>query len=223
MLLTGEPGTSLLNSVTNGVVTSHVLANLFVKNTTDVTREYRKFGLVAKNPMLTSDHQLTDYLKGVFLKDCQDKYTWIRLPSFLCKFGKVLTNPKTILPHVKDSEKRARMLLYYQWLGYGDMATNWFYSRLNDMIVKHCSFDYDKETLANLVEIETDFVMGSWQITQASCYVPDHEWNDFMRKRYSVTVEDMEMFLYSYERWLSSPIPSGYSDQLVYVLGRRDY
>lgn len=220
MLLTGEPGTSLLNSITNACVTSVILAHYCAGNPVDIPFEYAQFGLVAKNPKITNEHFAVDYLKGVFLMTVNKEYEWIRLPSFLAKYGKVLTNPTTILPQIKDPDKRARALLYYQWLGYGDMNTNWFYTSLGDLIREYCMPDkhYDlKES------VDTDFVKGSWQITQTSCYIDDHEWNNFMWYRYQVVPEQMEEFLESFEQVLKSPLPCIYSHQLVTILERRDY
>lgn len=216
MLLTGEPGTSIMNSVTNAAVTSIILTQVCVEGGEfDIEGEYKKYGFITKGARL--EYQLIglDYLKGVFLLSDEEHVQWIRLPSFLCKFGKVLTNPKVISKE-RSPDRRSRELLWAQWLGYGDMATNWFYKKLDKLLRNKVSVELSPE-------VSEYFKLESWQITQDSTWITDEEWDSFMFHRYNLTHEDQEEFLEFFASVLDSQLPAVYSSEFIDALGRRDY
>lgn len=213
MLLTGEPGTSVINSIVNATVGVDVLTSYLHCNMEQFEGMYAMYGFVARGAKVVNNVSECDYLKGVFLETTDDDIHWIRLPSFLCKFGKVLTRPKNILKE-PNSDKLIRLLIRAQWAGYGDMRTNWFYCSIHDLISKYCG---------DVIPDTDHFKLGDWQITQSHVYVPDHVWDQFMINRYGIYDFDMTGFLHLFEELLKGEMPCVYFSDLITTLGRRDY
>jgi len=162
MRLTGEPATCLANS----------LVNLYAAiNSWDDAKRFEDYGLKVK--FRKSEH--VTFLKGVFLKNENNLYTWTRLPSFLLKFGKVLTNPAVI--HKKIPYKQScKMLLRAQWLGYGNLGvSNWFYNAIQEQVYRLSE---------NIVK---PLDLNEFQITQDGFdFIPDDNFNSFMLERYNL-------------------------------------
>jgi len=212
MLLTGEPGTSLFNSITNSVLGIDILTEFVVSGCPqnfDFEGKYLRYGFTCKKPRLVTSNLDSDYLKGVILNN-DDGYHWVRLPSFLCKFGKVLTHPSLIIKESVPYDEKCRKLLYAQWLGYGNMRTNWFYSAL-DNVFKSMSIQYIPDKLQ------------SWQVTQSEVYISDDVWNSFMRSRYKISIEEMQDFVTFVSSLRDCSFPVVYTHSLLLKLGEVDY
>jgi len=171
MRLTGEPATCLANS----------LVNLYAAiNCWNDAEAFGLFGLQVK--FRASEH--VTFLKGTFLDNLYEEKSWIRLPSFLLKFGKVLTNPTLVFPNV-PYHKAVKMLLRAQWLGYGEIGrTNWFYKAIEEQIYR-LTESSTKELKLNPYHVFID----------NKTYIKDEVFNHFMMERYSITESDMHSYI----------------------------
>lgn len=171
MRLTGEPATCLANS----------LVNIFLA--INCWRDKEKFSTYGVQVKFSSGVFVT-FLKGVFLYDTV--FQWTRLPSFLLKFGKVLTNPSTVCKKQPYHLSVAEML-HAQWLGYGDLKNNnWFYAAIDVVISNLCSA---KRTSS------WRFIY-QWKIYSNNSFTIDNSvFNAFMLHRYDITVEEMLDYL----------------------------
>lgn len=222
MMFTGQPFTCLQNSIINILTTIYVLSSSHawqrVNRVTDLeiknryTDRYLFCGLTAK--VLLPEINRSTFLKGVFLDG-----VWTRLPSFLTKFGKIMTRPSLI---TKKPNGMAQILIA-QWLGYGDMKNNWFYRKLHSLFWSIAMYngytgsigDIDLE-ITKLVSKDMEYSVSSSKAN----YVSDETFNSFMFARYGVTVELMEDycdFLRNNHR-----LPMIYTHKLVLIL-EKDY
>lgn len=216
-LMTGEPGTCLVNSFTNALTSTYIFSdpiNNPVTYKTEKVETFRQCGLICKDMSIHTEISDATFLKGTFLLGVDQKYHWIRLPSFLSKFGKVLKPHNIILNNKKlNPNLRARMLLKAQWLGYGDMDTNWFYKAIGEQIHRitgtHLKVEPDK--------------LKFWQVQQSKCSIPDETWNTFMLKRYDVSVEDMNSYINTLKSIDPIMLPCIYYNAMVQKLVDRDY
>lgn len=205
MRYSGEAATCLDNTFVNAFTTMAVWMEVDGKHDL-LASEYEKLGLIAKIQIV--DLQRSTYLKGTYIAKYQSQeVAWIRLPSFLLKFGKTQEDPEVILKqkHLTLNEK-CRLLLRAQWLGYGDMRSNWFYGALDDMF---------RNVTTVLDPVNTDFSMQFWQITQRAEKLDDDAWNAFMLARYKITVEEMLHFLETLKHALTFDLPVLYHHPMI--------
>lgn len=203
-LYTGEPGTCLRNSYTNILVSSSALTS------DDPLSVYSRAGLIAK--MKTGLSHYRTFLRGVFLKNTSGRFSWVRLPSFLLKFGKLLRDPLTIYSKLLSKQLRYEMCLWSQWLGYGNLRTNWFYARLHKALAN---------LTGNLSEVEVIKDHDYMVVSDEDFYIPDEEFNAFIFDRYGLlpcVLQDYCSFVESIKI-----IPCRYSHFLMSVLEKIDY
>lgn len=203
MLLTGEPGTSLVNTVTNAIVSTivHSASTQMAMND-----RYAVFGLVAKHRQDVSRYS-GSFLKGVFLEDVTGQYKWVRLPSFLLKFGKTLEDFYTLDKRNVPEYVKCQRALLSQWLGYGDMRVCWFYSRLDACIRK----------LAGS-EKPLPYSLPFWKVTQSRVSIDNDEWNSFMLSRYRISEDMQDGFLKVLEDIDSVELPVLYFHKMLELL-----
>jgi hypothetical protein len=204
MLLTGEPGTCVRNSFSNILVSAHALADV---NPMSV---YEKAGLLAK--LKTGPSHYRTFLRGVFLQT-PSGVSWTKLPSFLLKFGKMLTDAKLIYPKTWSAQRAIHQAVYSQWMGYGAFINNWFYSRLDKKIRSLCYLATESAPL-----IKDQYKVFSQGEVR---YVDDIEFNMFCMERYNVPIalfEDFCAFFDSIEG-----LPCMYSHKLLDVFEKVDY
>jgi hypothetical protein len=206
MRKTGESGTCFANSFVNALVTSRVLAF-------DDLNIYTQAGFTAKAQYSTSS-QLT-FLKHVLLENTDGQLQLVRLPSFLCKFGKMNTDPLTIYPNKFTDLQKYAMALVSQWKGYGNLQTNWFYKAVEVIIYKLASKYVEIKDVAPAKQDEWHLVSNS------TGYISDEEFDNFVWVRYQLTRVDLEGFLSKLTEVTSFPVVV--PNDIMYVLGRRDY
>jgi hypothetical protein len=191
MRMTGESDTCGGNTRINYASTvSGILANLDA-DTGEVDLEalrqhYSDLGLTAKLKKV-KPNRLT-FLKGVFLRGVDEKLYWVRLPSFLFKFGKVLTDPNVNDKRPLSYNAKIRACVLGQWKGYGDMCSNWFYTAIDKEVRRICG---DVQEFVSPLE--------DWQVFQTHTWIPDPEWNQFCYDRYKLQPEDMREIIYSFQ------------------------
>jgi len=208
MRYTGEPATCLDNSIINAVTTAVVYEH--VLDGGDWAEGYAKFGLVAKPQVRRLEG--STFLKGVFLRNTEDKYMWVRLPSFILKFGKTLTDYNTT--YKKSKLENARLALHSQWSGYGDMRVNWFYTAFHNIVMR---------CVGENKNVPPAEVLAPWQVVQSKDgYISDEKWNGFMLERYNISVEEMQSFLSMFDHVTSDSLPIKYHSNLLLKL-ERDY
>jgi len=171
--MSGEPGTSLANSLTNIVATNAVLEGLAT---------YDDLGLVVKRKEF--DSPKITFLKGIWLYAHDSaEYRWVRLPSFLLKL-KVFTDPVTVYPKTFTARKCYQQMLYSQWLGFGNMLNNWFYKKIDVFLKRVCPLALAKEA------------RESYKVFSRSKFeIEDCVFNSFMLDRYGITEVDSNDFL----------------------------
>ena len=189
MRMTGESDTCGGNTRINFASTMSGIVSTMkngVVNLDKLKKHYANLGLTAKLKCV-APNRLT-FLKGVFLRNDDLELCWVRLPSFLFKFGKVLTDPNVNDKRPLSYNAKIRACVLGQWKGYGDMRTNWFYTAIHNEIYRICG------------GIE-EFVcpLEDWQVFQSPTWIPDHEWDSFMMDRYHMHREDMEEIIYSFK------------------------
>jgi hypothetical protein len=206
--LTGEPFTCLGNSHVNIVVSTVALAY-------DDAAVYERAGLKVKRSFSNQPAQVT-FLKGVFLKAShlsgKERYCWTRLPSFLCKFGKMLCNPMTLFTRTWSPARRYQQMLWAQWRGFGELKNNWFYTKIHEIIktitplAKRSGEFYNssRKYFKSKLEVDDYKVVSDSQ----GYYISDEEFDAFMLDRYSITRMEMEDFLdlFSMIKILHTPI-----------------
>jgi hypothetical protein len=171
--MSGEPGTSLANSLTNIVATNAVLEGFAT---------YEDLGLVVKKKVF--DSPKITFLKGIWLySHCANEYKWVRLPSFLLKL-KVFTDPVTVYPKHFTPTKCYQQMLYSQWLGFGNMLNNWFYKAFDKFIRKLCP-------LALEVEHKEQYRVYS----RTKFLIEDAIFDAFMLDRYNLSAGDTLDFI----------------------------
>jgi hypothetical protein len=201
MQLSGGPPTCLQNSIINIKITALAVVS---KNP---IATYKEAGLTAK--LKRDMDPRKSFLRGVFLLTTRG-YVWMRLPSFLCKFGKMMSNPLHIYRKVPRGTCY-RMALLSQWKGYGDLCVNWFYTQIHEQILRICG-----DVRVEATDLE------SWQIfSNESVYVEDAEFNNFMYQRYAVTVPIMEHYITTLRS--ISELPVVYVDPFLQMLVDVDY
>jgi len=199
---TGEPATCLLNSVLSIFVTIYVM-NRF----SNPVQGYAAFGLTAK--FLRRNTPNVTFLKGMFLENEHGNYQWTRMPSFIAKLGKTMTDPCDIFK--KPPVASYHDCLRSQWLGFGDMSSVFYYSQLNNLILK-------KTFLSTItVPPQLDF----WKITSVSkAKIPFDVYRQFLASRYNSTCEDFEEFLSLLDR---GTIPFVYRSKFIEHAADTDY
>jgi len=197
--MSGEPGTSCGNTCVNIFVTKRVLETC--KDSSLYAMEYASYGFKAKVKIHHFLHQMT-FLKGVWLFDVKGIARWIRLPSFLLKFGKMLSDPNLIGLKKMSINAKYQQCLWSQWLGYGDMTSNWFYKSFGEILRRLCP------SATNIAKKEEYHVFSDSKFE-----IPYEEFNSMMKQRYDVCVNDMETYLINVSGILS--IPSLYQDPFL--------
>jgi hypothetical protein len=200
-LYTGEPGTCLRNSFSNILISSLALTS------DNPEKVYAEAGLVAKYKV----NKYATFLRGVFLPNDDALLTWIRLPSFLLKFGKTMKDPLSMYPRTWPRGRKFKQLLLSQWKGYGDMTNCWFYRRIDKAIAKLCRGADPTIVISEEYKVLTD----------VSEFIPDDVFNDFVMTRYGIS----SVMLESYCDFVDSinTLPVKYWHPLMYVLERTDY
>jgi hypothetical protein len=198
--MSGEMGTSVANSWTTCVATAAVLEG---KTT------YARLGFVAKTRI--SKVFDTVFLKGIWLwSKSKDYYYWVRLPSFILKL-KSFTPVKSCYPKTWSIAKCQQQMLWSQWLGFGNLQTNWFMVALTKLIKDLCP-------MATNVTASEEYKV----YTEERFYIEDFEYDTFMFNRYHITREEMEDFL-GFVNTNASALPIIYqhsvSDKLIAVDG----
>lgn len=219
---TGEASTCLANSIVNGIVSGVVLTeciqeapdfeedNVF-RVTESVEDGYARAGFKAKLS-LSGGPEWHTFLKGVFLWNDEGELAWVRLPSFIAKFGKVLQPIEHCVQSNLPRNDKARMILWAQWKGYGDMRTNWFYKAL----------DHEIRRITGMPDVEP-IELQEWQVKQSTCWIEDSMWNAFMHLRYNWTEQEMWgviTTLQMIEGWM---LPCVYHNEDIQTLIDRDY
>jgi len=189
MVLTGEPFTCLGNSLRNVLVSSIALCF-------DDDRVYAQAGFTAKIRLHSSVDGAT-FLKGVFLpaENTQD-FAWIRLPSFLLKFGKTLTDLISMYPKTWSVQRRYQQALWSQWKGYGNMRTNYFYEAIHLNLKRLCPEASDTDCYfkeySSLYSVKAEYLDVNSDVT---VWIDDDTWNSFLLNRYKIHPEDVDIFL----------------------------
>jgi Ca2+/Na+ antiporter len=181
---TGEQWTSILNSLLNIASTMYTYKIAPEQTPESISKAYARWGFVAKY----QTHKYVTFLRGVFLPDIHGEQTWVRLPSFLGKFGKTMTDWR--IKGETDQVASARML-YSMWLGYGNMRNNWFFIAIGKEI-KRITLMYLKELPGKSDHLQ------SWQIFddtgESNQYidnpiVSDEVFDEFIAERYGECVD----------------------------------
>jgi len=155
----------------------------------DVVRKYKKYGFIAKYREV--DQYMT-FLKGVFLRDVKGELCWVRLPSFLGKAFKIISNWRTLkYPRPFTDVQKINYMVYAQWLGYGKMDVNWFYTELGDIIKYRCKRILND----NLTDVKPDWLSKYHIIQTNETEICDEEWDAFMLHRYNITHDEQQGFL----------------------------
>ena len=213
MRYTGEAATCLDNSIVNVLVSgaAYFVAKLQCDGETvklgeklakEMTENYEECGLIAKCKNVPLNR--ATFLKGVFLPDKNGVYQWIRLPSFLLKFGKVLTNPDQIIKQKIPYSVKCAMVLKGQMLGYGAMETNWFYKELRKHVLELCG---------SVTAVCYTTSSEKYSVMQSSAYIEVDDWNSFMLERYKITSFQMVDFLEQFKK--IKELPSLYHHPLL--------
>lgn len=216
MRMTGEAATCLDNSINNAFSTL-----IAIQAGGDITQEYARCGLVAK-AIVTDTVMYSTFLKGVFLPDVNGDFRWVRLPSWICKFGKVLTDPFAVFKGT-DKNEVARALLWAQFKGYGDMTNNWFYRRIAAHIERITGKPMVSAIELEKWQIEQTGATEDDGIVQSKVEISDEVWDTFMMKRYKVSREMMENYLDTLEQISPSSLPCIYGNDLLQIMLVRDY
>lgn len=179
MRYTGEAATCLDNSLIN-IVAFAVCHSQSGFSDQILEQNFLKLGLKSK----IKRHYFVQhgtFLRGSFLPNIDGGYTWTRLPSFLLKFGKVLTDPHRILPQSIPYHNKCASIMLGQWLSYGDMTNNILYETL-DFEIRRIT---DGVTP---VDVKLDF----WQIPmEKSTYVTKDVIYDWIMNRYKIEVDEL--------------------------------
>jgi hypothetical protein len=200
MLLTGEMGTCVRNSLTNIFVSSIALAY-------NDQNFYSSVGFKVK--YRESDKLDVTFLRGVFLKGTDDCYHWTRLPSFILKFGKTFTDPHDVFPRHWSRERADAQMCYSQWLGYGH-PNNWFTQFIHFQVERIChgsQFQLIKNEYAVFGDSLTD--------------IPDDIFDEFIYDRYKLTRDDLEHYLLSYLK--IEEVGVAITHPVLNILEKRDY
>lgn len=225
--ISGQPATCEQNTVINMIVSMVVawLVKLYAQRTYNkisilwasntlaqfMSDCYKIFGLSAKVKVGKISEVGFTFLRGAFLPDRFGEFKWTRLPSFLLKFGKTLTDPRAT--YKKDCNAWKKFLLG-QWLGYGDMTFSWFHRRLDTHVRKLTN--YNQNSHETVIE-----QLAPWQVLQSTCYIEDDVYDAFILQRYKASRELLEDFCTFFETITELPVV--YTHELLSVLGSADY
>jgi len=211
MRITGEPATCLDNSIINAITTAYAFSQGNATKS-ELEAAYLKCGLIAKIKIHSGLFGST-FLKGAFL-DGSDGYPhWIRLPSFLLKLGKILTDPNNIYKK-KSVVFQSCAILYSQWLGYGNMKVNWFYAEIDKQIRRIC------HQCTKTVEAEK---LPDWKVIQSITWIDHTVWNKFMLERYNISVDEMFVLLDAFKEVQPDSLPGTVYAPMLLKLRDVDY
>jgi len=211
--MTGENPTCWSNSVFNILSTIYSHHHAKGPSVSQIQEAYQFWGFQAKyfRPKYVT------FLKGVFLPNVVGGHSWTRLPSFLGKFGKTLTNWIHTTP-CKTISRKAAFMLWSQWLGYGDMTNNSFYASFERVLRRLCNKVMDGEEKLPGAGLSLEF----WQVKMShQPDVKDYVFYDFLADRYNLKEADCNDFVDYYSKFTILPIV--YTSTFVDVLVRRDY
>jgi hypothetical protein len=204
MRFTGEGATCLANTITNFVITMLALTS------EDPEQTYRDCGVL---PKLYYKEKYTTFLKGVWLLGDDEKYYWTKLPSFLSKFGKSLTDPLDCFSKKHSASRRYCQFLYGQLMGYGAFANNSFYKSFETEIHRLCF---------NRIGNQVKLAWYPWEIkiTEQPADVTA-DFLDFCYERYKMTDFELQKILAIYQN--IKTIPCLFHSPEMTDMGRRDY
>lgn len=210
-LMTGEPSTCYHNSVTNAVVTTYIVSKY---TQSQYIQSFEDCGLICRGMQVKDTPVGISFLKGFFLPGTDKKLHWIRSPCFLAKFGKCLKPLHEIVHHVLTLNEKSLVFLKSQWLGYGNMRTNWFYCAIDDELTR--------------ITRHTKHVIKSedepWKVfSNTDVYIDDTEWNSFLLSRYKLDVSDQLKYLDILKQIDSHMLPCVYSSNFVDTVIAHDY
>jgi len=212
---TGETATCQDNTIVNGCTFVACWGDLdpleMLEPCLPLEAKFLELGLVAKLKFV--DIQDSTFLKGAILP-CTGatQFSWVRLPSFVLKFGKTLKDPRQIVKKPWDLEMKCQSVLLGQWLGYGDMRTNWMYLRIDAVIRDLCS-----GVTPHRLHLK------DWQVVQNPTWIQDEDWNSFLLSRYKISVEEAEDFCTYFEGLATVQLPAAYSHPILRKLWETDY
>jgi hypothetical protein len=204
MRFTGEGATCLANTITNFLITILALTS------EDPEQTYRDCGVI---PKLYYKDKYTTFLKGVWLMGDDQQYHWTKLPSFLSKFGKSLTDPLLCFSRKHSVSRRYCQFLYGQIMGYGAFANNSFYKTIEIEIHRLCF-----HRIGNQVKL----AWNPWEIkiTDNPADVTA-DFLDFCFERYNMTDFEMQKIIAVYQN--ITHIPCLFHSPEMTQMGRRDY
>jgi hypothetical protein len=206
--MTGETPTCWSNSIMNIASTIHAHSSY---SEDKVEEGYLDYGFVVKYQR----PKYITFLKGVFLRNVVGRLQWTRLPSFMGKFGKTLTNFVNTVKIGKTIQEKAAYMLWAQWLGYGNMDTNWFFIEIGKIVKRLCSKYID---IRNVVPDNLDF----WQVKSTpKAEITDNEFNQFMYNRYNLSPNDLQEFIDQLSG--VQRLPTVYTSRIIDILVDRDY
>lgn len=197
MRYTGEADTCFGNSMITIRAFIAVVSSGFGNTAARMTKGYAKLGLKVKCNFM---EKYPTYLKGVMIHDVLGKLRWVRLPSFILKFGKILTNPKNIEVGEKNLtlQKRLTILLRGQWLGYGQMCVTRFYTDMNKEILRICS-ETSKVNYIYGLEAHQVKMTGAFTISEEA-------FDSFLWDRYKMHPLVFENYLHALRKITTLPV-----------------
>jgi hypothetical protein len=174
---------------------------------------FEDFGLICKDMQLKIKLSQTTFLKGSFLQDSDALWHWVRLPSFLSKFGKVLTPITSIFKNRYHSLNYKCCMMYKaQWLGYGDMRVNWFYLAIHNQVMR---------IVGNVEDVTLP--KEDWRVTQSVCWIDDNVWDEFVFERYGIRRDECEDYIALMALIKPHHLPCIFYHPLIDRLVDRDY
>ena len=195
MRYTGEAATCLDNSIIN-IITFCVCHSQSGASDLMLEANFAHLGLKAKI-IRHQELENATFLKGSFLPNVIGRYTWTRLPSFLLKFGKVLTDPHLIIKKKIPYEDKCAMILWGQWLSYGDLSHITAYRFIGERV------EFISKKLDGYEE-----KLKFWQIkTVSPVKVNDDVFDRWLRKRYDMTLDEFLLALQPLTTVVPSELP----------------
>jgi hypothetical protein len=174
---------------------------------------FSRAGLVSKHQCFNIEEQGGVFLRGTFLLGTDGQYHWIRLPSFILKFGKTLTDPRTMFSKKWKADRSYQQALWSQLLGYGEMKSVSAYKRLKKIIKSKCP---------QAIKPADFNISDDWSIVSTGNHViSDEEFEKFLHSRYKISLYDFHSLLDVIES--IQYLPCMYYHQVLDALLETDY
>ena len=205
--MTGQTPTCWANSVFN--ILSTINAHHYFDNP---EVGYAHWGFQAKYKKT----EFVTFLKGVFLRNVVGGFTWVRLPSFIGKFGKTLTNWMYHVPNRRSVSEKAAYMLWSQMLGYGNMENTSFHVTFKKIVKDLCS------SITELPGKEEKVKLEFWQVyDDMTVEVLDTVWDRFLLTRYNLDEFAVKEFFHALTS--INYLPAVYTSRFVDALVLADY